>query len=601
MAEQLARFEVPRVSVDFQSDDLTGRQKLTLLKYMALDDEIAGIGSQRFSEKIRDNIPLQPVREWVTQNWEGQFVYDFSRRNVPITFRTSLALALFTTRITEYLDKVEAVEVYGSRSVQQIFEKQGIPGPVGLETVDFPKLPNEVRSELVTPLIDQMYQAKAVAEAGLLFPNGLDLQALLMTDPAIIFSLLGTGDDTIRFNGIDDLDQQATAAKVALGNYLKLKSMTSLVKKARKVVKKERTEEDMKRMRKKLDNTKDPEPKDVHYDPGTSFLRVFPYKEGERAEDVLRAFRRMTGNSYYSGHVEERHRGEYLRVRIAEDGRLIGLYGWNEFGWGNSEEQREVDMLSDRFDYTEVEHNRRKTIWSLVDNLRNEMDTNKKVITEARAKYGQTSFTVEKGLIEALTFRGYTEATPKQLEEDKRLVDEAKRNVGIFEDMKGEGDSTDLVVLSDKPVNNETLELDSAILRAIKERYHLSFSDMVSIMMGKAFRKDNIGDWFEGSSELLFKFNSVLVGTTELFSILGIGPTKDETALRQAYRAIARTTHPDITSSLSPEKQFYATQKFVEATRAYKNLVARIAQHDIDSLAPTYYLGRISQLFVPGE
>ena len=46
MAEELVEFEVPRTSVDFLEDKLTGRQKLTVMKYLALEDALGELGLQ---------------------------------------------------------------------------------------------------------------------------------------------------------------------------------------------------------------------------------------------------------------------------------------------------------------------------------------------------------------------------------------------------------------------------------------------------------------------------------------------------------------------------------------------------------------------------
>ena len=50
MNQDLVRFEVPRVNVDFSGDELTGRQKQTVLKYLSLDDAIEKLCIQRFSK-----------------------------------------------------------------------------------------------------------------------------------------------------------------------------------------------------------------------------------------------------------------------------------------------------------------------------------------------------------------------------------------------------------------------------------------------------------------------------------------------------------------------------------------------------------------------
>lgn len=593
MPEQLARFEVPRVCVDLLSDKLTGVQKQTVLTYLSLDDEISQIGSQRFGVTTKDSIPLQPVREWVTDKWEGQFICDLSRHNIPITFRTSLALAVFNARVAQHLEKVGMVEIYGSRTVQDIFKQEGVAAPIGLDRVDYPKLPYQLRAKLVDPLIGQLHQAELVARAGLVFPDGVDIQALEMVDPGFIFAAAvnKTNDNSVQFNGIHNLDYQAQAAGIALGDHLRVKGLEGAIKQTRET---KEVEIDAPVTWKPIEK---PEPRDIHYDPGTSFLKVFPYKEGETPDDVIKAFARLTGGTFYQGEVEEPHRGEYLHIHIAPDGRLVGLYGYN----GNfivEARQEEVDMLSHRFGDKYTDCSRRETILNLVKDIGEEIDTNQRAIAAAQTKYGQTSFIVEKGFLEALTSRRYEPATKTQFEEDKRLSKEAKRTAGIFEDKLTDEESRNLVVISDEPVNDKAVDLDYRILMAIKGSRRLGDSEAFSLIAGAPFQvRDMIGDWFGSCRSLFSRFNSILVNTAELFTVLGIAPTNDGVQLRRAYRVIAKETHPDWTSILPPEQQLMAAQKFLEATEAYKNLQSRIGQVDLDTLSSTYYLGRISELF----
>jgi DnaJ-domain-containing protein 1 len=136
--------------------------------------------------------------------------------------------------------------------------------------------------------------------------------------------------------------------------------------------------------------------------------------------------------------------------------------------------------------------------------------------------------------------------------------------------------------------------MDYRILVAIKDQFHFDLSDLFGMMMGRLHR-DNIGDWFGFVDSLLSKYRAVLTNAEESFSSLGIPVTNDEDKIKNAYRAIALATHPDKTIAFSPEEKLNATEKFIEAKKAYMNIMAHIGKHD--ELSPTYYLGRISQLF----
>lgn len=593
---ELVRFEVPRTSVDFLSDDLSGREKLTVLKYLALEDAVSGIGSQRFGRTTVDHVPLQPVREWIAQNWEQEFVYDLSKRSVPISFRASLALALFTTRITEHLERMGTVEFYGSRDAQKVFEKHKLPAPVGLTTIDYSALPTEAKGDLVLPMLDNLRKAEAVAKARLLFPTGIDKEAVYLADPSLILMMLGSsGSGRIGFDRIRDLDVQAVAASACLRDYQKVKSLEGTVKQFKKQ-RDETPPPPHERVPERYDYEEEKQPP-VDYEPGTKFLDVFPYAEGETPDDVRRAFKRLTGGYPYSAKVDQPHRGEALHVTIKEDGTLMGVHSYDDEGYGRNRQQTVLDMLSEKMPHGEYyDEFRRGAVFDLVRDLRDELDANKQALELAQSQYGQTSFTVEMGFLNALTSTPHDEATPDQVEEDKRLAKEARKTVRISEEPE-EDSSTSLVTYSDKPVDRKVLDLDYGILRAIKEHYHVDMSSLMSLMFTQRLHMDNIGDWFGASASLLAKFRSTLVDTSELFETLGIAPTNDEAAVIRAYRAIATATHPDRTAQLDPEEQLKATERFVGATTAYRNLKSRLGNVSLDSLAPTYYLGRITELF----
>lgn len=189
--DSLARLEVPRVSVDLMGDDLTGRQKLTVINYLMLEDSIFALGTQKFEKATLDNIPLKPVRDWVKQHWQEEFVLDLSKRNLPISFRVSLALALFTTRITRHLSEVEGgVEVYATRKVQGVLREHKLPELQGLITIDYASLPTQVKADLVIPIIDNLSQAQLVAQAKVLFPDGIPTRALYLADLSSMMALL---------------------------------------------------------------------------------------------------------------------------------------------------------------------------------------------------------------------------------------------------------------------------------------------------------------------------------------------------------------------------------------------------------------------------
>ncbi|MEK7450464.1 MAG: DnaJ domain-containing protein [Patescibacteria group bacterium] len=599
--EELARLGVPRVSIDLMSDELTGRQKLTVMKYLMLEDSLSALGLQKFGRTTTDNISLKPVRDWATQHWSEEFVLDMSKRNIPISFRASLGLALFTTRITEHLADIDGgVEIYVTRDIKKVFRDHKLPEPEGLVTIDYSSLPPKAKADLVLPIMDNLLNAQIVAQAKALFPNGIPTKALYFADMSSIMTLglSGNKDEVIKFDKIRNLEIQVMAADIALRN---LGRMGDLIAWADKADEEEKARKARGEKREEIsfnaamDYKKEP---DLHYEEGTRFTQVFPFREGETPEQMLQAFKRITKGQYYDGSVDESHRGEYLRLHINREGRLIGHYGWDKGFAYDQAWQIEIDMLSGKLDNEYTDNNRRKTVRGLVADLRDDMDANKQARDLATSQYRQTSFTVEMGFLQAMTGEYRQEATEAEVEEDKRLAREAKKTAAQLSEEDVEQISIHLARISEKPVDMKTVELDFRILSAIREHYNIDPMQLVRAMSStEPIHIDNIGKWFEGCSSLLNRYQSVVVDIGQLFVILGIPPTNDEKAIISAYRKITMQTHPDKTIEMQPEERVAAEQKFQRTTEAYGNIIKRVGKVNTNRLSPTYYLGRISQLF----
>lgn len=600
--EQLARLEVPRVSVDLLGDELTGRQKLSVIKYLTLEDSISSLGLQKFDKTTIDNIHLKPVRDWVQQHWNGEFVLDMSKRNIPISFRASLGLALLATRIAEHLSGIEGgVEAYATNSIQKVFKRHNLPIPQGLTIIDYALLSPQVKSDLVLPIIDNLSSVQLVMQAKVLFPNGVPTDALYLVDPSMIMVLAFSGnkDGVISFNKIKNLDVQAMAAEIALNNIGRIGELSAIVKTTEtrgKDKKKGEVGKEEKYSGWEDDDDKEPE---LHYSEGTRFTQVFIYRDGETEEDMLRAYRRITGGEAYNCSVEEPHRGEYLKAHISNEGKLIGHYGWNKSLAVDLSIQKELDMLSGKLGDEYTDNYRRKAVRALISDLRDDMDANKQALNLAKQEYGQTSFTVEKGFFQALTDRYRKEVTEAEIEEDKRLAREAKKTAAQLSGEDIEKATTQLTRISEKPVDAEAVNLDYRILSAIQSNYNLSDTQLLRVFGGTLdpAKIDNIGGWFASCRSLINRYQSVVVDIGHLFLKLDISPTNDEQIIRGAYRKIAHQTHPDKTSGLNPEERLKAARMFQEATEALEDIKSRIGTVNPNRLAPTYYLGRIGKLF----
>jgi hypothetical protein len=56
--------------------------------------------------------------------------------------------------------------------------------------------------------------------------------------------------------------------------------------------------------------------------------------------------------------------------------------------------------------------------------------------------------------------------------------------------------------------------------------------------------------------------------------VLGVAPGADATAIKRAYRQLARSYHPDLHPQASDDERRHLAERFVEVTAAYQTLVA---------------------------
>jgi len=603
---ELKALEVPQISVDFlekdPSRDLRGREKLTVLEYLLLDDAIKELGTQKFGKTVVDNIFLEPVRAWVTENWESDFVYDLSKKSVPISFRNSLALALFTTKISDHLSRMGTIEIYNTRDMQKIFEEHKLPMPKGLTQIDYNSLPTEARRELVIPVVNNLYMAESVAHAKLLFPEGVNRDAVLLSDPSLLFELISPGDsNTIRFDSIGSLESQSAAARACIKDYVKIRTLGYAVKELEK--RKKLHEQEKPAVTRKTEELK---PR-LKFKKGTKLWDIFPYGEGETKEDIVNTFRKIA-DFYGIVYIADSgsHEDNYVHLILDPEGNLKCETG---FGGGFFVEEsfsRKCNALTGRFKNPYQDQDRIKAVAKLINELKDEIEENRTAIQLAKAKHGKTSFVVEKGFLEVLTGRKFKEEVkPEELEEGETLSKEAKETVGVFEKSKPtterewwdtSAEERQLVVYSSRPVDKRVIELDYAILRAIRDTVHFDLSSIFK-SMARTYREENLENWLGASYSLLSKFRGIMVDTSKSFEVLGIPPINDENEVKRAYHQIALKTHPDRTRQLPPEDVLKTTERYIQATEAYDNIVERIGKHDVDVLSPTFYLGRISQLF----
>jgi len=224
---------------------------------------------------------------------------------------------------------------------------------------------------------------------------------------------------------------------------------------------------------------------------------------------------------------------------LKDDGTLSFEYEFYDWGFPRDMPPIELNALTETVDYEkygDYDEYRSKAVLNIMSELRHEMDTTKKAIQIAKAKYSKTSFIVEKGFLDALTSRNN-----KAIEDaiDGMLAEEDKKTASVSGNNQDMHNS--LVIYSDTPVDDKMVKLDYQILRAIKEQFSFNLSDILSLTPKRD--KDNIGGWFSSVDALISKFESVLVDSSEYFAVLNMDPTDDTAEVKEAYHEIVKKTH----------------------------------------------------------
>ena len=136
MDNELMLYELPREEVDFSENTLSGKDMLSILGYVRLEETLGNIGTQSFDEAVIKNIDTEPLRELVYKNLGKSFKYDLAGKDIPIAVKTSLSLAILKTRIIECLTDLETVEVFSSPDIKEVFNRHDIHIPDGLSDID---------------------------------------------------------------------------------------------------------------------------------------------------------------------------------------------------------------------------------------------------------------------------------------------------------------------------------------------------------------------------------------------------------------------------------------------------------------------------------
>jgi len=561
MSNQLALYELPRETVNFSENTLSGKDMLSILRYTQLEKTLRDIGTQSFDEAVINNIDGEQLQKLVYKNKGKSFKYDLAGKDVPIGVKTSLSLAILKTKIIEYLTNLETVEVYSSPDIKEVFNKHGIHIPDGLSDINYNSLHVYIKSELVMPILNNLIKAEYVARARPIFPDGVEERKYLLfknlENPQLsILDILShdykDSSKKLYFNNIDNLDFQATVAKLCINNHSLIKlPFDNIVNELKDMFEREKKLRKPKKML-ETDLTEHLKIPHVKYDKGTVFFDIFPFKDGETENDLLKVFKIMYGDAY----ITEGYGDEIIQLFLEQDSTLRLRYNFSDrYPSFLTVPYIELNALTECIDpeifrplgdghnRISIDEYRSRSIIDLIGELITELNLRDDAMKIAKVKYNRASFTLEKEILNLL---------------------------------KGKK--------PDRQHGNKTVDMDNVQeTHSDNDRHNTD--------------QKNFDYWFESNNFLLTKFKDVFMDSSELFAVLGISPTGDKAAVKEAYYNIVKKTHEAKISHLPPEEQQAAEEKFKKSAKAYNNILSHLDNNNTNALSSIHNLGRISQLF----
>jgi len=560
MTNQLMLYELPRETVNI-SENHFGKDMLSILNYTQLENTLRDIGTQNFDGTVINNIDDEKLQKLVYENMGEAFKYDLAGKDVPIGVKTSFSLAILKTKIIEYLTNLETVEVYSSPDIKEVFNKHGIHIPEGLSEINYNSLHPYIKSELVMPILNDLIKAEYVARAKPIFPDGIEERKYLLfknfENPQLsILDILShdyeDSSKKIYFNNIDNLDFQATVAKLCIKNHSLIKlPFDDIVNELKEMYEREKKLRKPKKMLEThlTEHLKTPH---VKYDKGTTFFDIFPFKDSETESDLLKVFKMMYGDAY----MTEGYGDEKIQLFLEQDSTLRLRYIFSDkYSSFLTVPYIELNALTECIDpeifrplgdghnLISIDEYRSRSIIDLIGELITELDLRGDAMKIANVRHNRASFTIEKE---------------------------------IFDFLKGKK--------PDRQQGNETVEIDNVQKTHLDNNRHNT-------------ERKSFDYWLESSNYLLTEFKDVFIKSSDLFEVLGISPTGDKAAVKKAYYEIVKKTHEAKISHLSQEEQQAAEEKFKKSAKAYNNILSHIDNNNINTLPSICNLGQISQLF----
>jgi len=612
MSEELACLTVPQGLIDLSGWGLSGKNKLNVLRYLDLEETLSKQGIIKIDEHCAENIPLGPVRDYFSKKLSGKEIeVNFAERELPITFRTYLAVGALTTNIVDYLKERGEVEIYASDVVGSVLSKADLKVNKGaLNYVEFGNLPKGAQRDLIMPLIGDLSGAKIVKYAGYLFPEGIEVRKIFSFEPSIIFKTLKSGlslEGNILFNDPSNLEIKSRMAGLCVENYQKIKFF-ELVKELKEMQEEGTSTED------EPDSESDDEPKEQFtlYPEGTKLYDIFPLKEGETKEDLYGAYKSLYDYGGFGFELPYEDDGSFAYMILEPSGTLVMIHEIKNFIEPIATQK--IDALSGKYsvEYYEDDEGRENEEGSLEDNpymnelrhqgvsgliqsLRTDLDHSRQAIDKAKQKRGTTAFIIEKNVLDALRYEYSEDITKSALAAYSKNLDSCLVYIP-----KQEEPLTKLPARAVVLTNKKALEIDYRILTSTRRVHEEEDFNPFSIFDKK---RDGLADWFDYSNHLLQEYGNTLPSSTKLFEMLNIPPTDDSYKIRSAYRTFVKKLHPDRLQGQDLEKaeQKDSKEKLIEVILAYNTLNERLQKGGLAIGSPVYYLGRISKLFEGDE
>ena len=169
------RNEKPNPNGSADRANLSTKEKLRVLDWVAIDGQIRSFGASKLDELSLRLISEETRKRILDASSDPAHpnIFDFRSDSVPFAVKYNLALALSYSEAIGILSEQDVCEVYASEEVKKVFRKYGYRLSPGLSKVEFSRFPLEMKKELVWPIVQNTYRGMVIRKAAKVFPEGV--------------------------------------------------------------------------------------------------------------------------------------------------------------------------------------------------------------------------------------------------------------------------------------------------------------------------------------------------------------------------------------------------------------------------------------------